>query len=105
QTLSYARYAIGSEPPEPDRTEEQRLERWMGRRLPDGDVIWLPRSKLHTIRSGEIWRLVTPIFLHFGFLHIIFNMMFLYDVGGRIEMFRGRWRSVLLVLVSAVLSN
>jgi GlpG protein len=105
QRLSYARYVIGSEPPENNQTPEQNLEQWKPRRLPDGDIIWLPRSKIHTIKSGEIWRLVTPIFLHFNFMHILFNMMFLYDVGGRIEMFRGRWRFVLLVLISAVLSN
>lgn len=60
---------------------------------------------LDAIMSGQVWRLVTPILIHFGLLHILFNMMWLWDLGGAIER---RWspRSLLvLVAVLAVLSN
>lgn len=57
------------------------------------------------VRRGEIWRLVTPIFLHFHVLHILFNMLWLKDLGTFIEMKRG-WRYLLLqVLAIGVISN
>jgi GlpG protein len=55
--------------------------------------------------SGQIWRPISPIFLHFGFLHIVFNMMWLKDLGGAIE-FRQSSRFLFWqVLVIGVLSN
>ena len=60
---------------------------------------------LSDIRSGQVWRLVTPIFLHFGLLHIIFNMMWLRDLGSIIEVRRGTLRFVFIVLAIAVVSN
>ncbi len=60
---------------------------------------------LSDIQSGQVWRLVTPIFIHFGFLHILFNMMWLRDLGSMIESRRGTLSFLLLLLVIAVLSN
>ncbi len=57
------------------------------------------------IRKGEVWRLVTPIFLHFGIPHLVGNMLCLQIFGGKIEFRKGTLRFLLLVLASAILSN
>jgi GlpG protein len=60
---------------------------------------------LNDIRSGQVWRVVTPIFLHFGLFHLLFNMVVLLQFGALIEERRGAWRYLTLVLTTAVVSN
>ena len=60
---------------------------------------------LHDIQQGEVWRLVTPIFIHFGILHILFNMLWLRDLGISIEHRLGSLKFLLIVLAIAISSN
>jgi GlpG protein len=60
---------------------------------------------LPEVRRGEIWRLFTPMFLHFNVLHILFNMLWLRDLGSMIEARKGSWFFLLLTLVLAGTSN
>jgi GlpG protein len=69
----------------------------------DGRLIYW--KGLQDILSGQIWRLVTPIFIHFTFLHILFNMMWLRELGMVIEYRRGTGRFLAIVLTIAVTSN
>jgi GlpG protein len=60
---------------------------------------------LADIRHGQVWRLITPIFLHFGLIHIVFNMSMLVSLGTIIEL-RRSWRVLaVLVLITAVASD
>ncbi len=60
---------------------------------------------LPEVRSGEVWRLITPIFIHFGALHLLFNMMWMYFLGSMIEA-RQSWKVLAgLVLAFGVCSN
>ncbi|MEE2641652.1 MAG: rhomboid family intramembrane serine protease [Planctomycetota bacterium] len=60
--------------------------------------------KFTNIRSGQFWRLFTPMFIHFGLLHILFNMMWLHSLGGQFENRLGTVRFGVFVLTAAVVS-
>ncbi|WP_448556431.1 rhomboid family intramembrane serine protease GlpG [Thalassotalea montiporae] len=53
----------------------------------------------------EPWRLIGPAFLHFSLLHIAFNTLWWWQLGGAIERIFGRWQIVNLFLLSAIASN
>ncbi len=69
-----------------------------------GGVVILSNLPADLMR-GEVWRLVSPIFIHFGLIHLLFNMSFLYYIGGEIEVRCKTPTLLALVLVSAVASN
>lgn len=60
---------------------------------------------LADIKRWQVWRLVTPMFLHFGIMHVVFNMMWLWQFGVVLEMRFGSRRFLGLVLAVAALSN
>ena len=60
---------------------------------------------LHEVRSGEVWRLLSPVFLHHDFFHIIFNMMWLYQLGTIIEKKEQTFFFLVLVILIGVFSN
>ncbi len=60
--------------------------------------VWAP-----AILHGEVWRLVTPIFLHGGLLHILFNSMALADLGPPVEHTYGSARFLFLYVITGIL--
>ncbi len=44
---------------------------------------------LDRIDWTQPWRLLTPMLIHFGILHLVFNMFWLYRLGGQIESLQG----------------
>lgn len=57
------------------------------------------------IMKGEVWRIISPIFLHFGPMHFLFNMSMLYQFGLLIEPQTGTFKYLVMVLVIAAVSN
>lgn len=57
------------------------------------------------VTHGQIWRIITPIFLHMNFLHILFNMLWLLDLGSIFEYKFSRNHFFAFVVVSGIFSN
>lgn len=58
-----------------------------------------------TLASGQVWRLLSPAFLHFGWMHLIFNLMWVWYFGRQIEQLQGSRTMLLLLLVAGIGAN
>jgi len=54
---------------------------------------------------AEPWRIIGPAFFHFSWLHIVFNTMWWWQLGGNIEKSLGKGVLINLLLISAIFSN
>ncbi len=57
------------------------------------------------IAEGQFWRLVTPVFLHGGILHIGFNMYALFILGPGLERYFGHGRFFVLYFLAGFAGN
>ena len=57
------------------------------------------------ILAGDIWRVLTPVFLHFGFVHVVFNALWLWFLGTQIEREAGVAKFLFLVVLIGISSN
>jgi GlpG protein len=80
-------------------TDEAVLRHWFISDPETGFGYFLPE-----VRHGEVWRLFTTMFIHFGLLHLIFNLMWLYQLGCMIEARLGSGKLLALIAVAQVLS-
>ena len=62
-------------------------------------------SPAEFLSHGQYWRLITPVFLHFGWVHIVFNMLWLWELGRRIEVQGGALHLASIVFFIGVASN
>jgi GlpG protein len=66
----------------------------------------IPKEMLFKkIRQGEVWRLFTPSLMHGSFLHIFFNMSWLWMLGQQIESRLKKGKMALLILLISGVSN
>jgi GlpG protein len=63
------------------------------------------RPSLPEIRDGEVWRILTPAFLHFGIFHVVFNLMWTWELGRLIESRQGSVLLLILFVISDLVAN
>ena len=57
------------------------------------------------VEYGDYYRLITSVFLHVGFLHLLCNMYALYILGKDIESFFGKVKFIFIYLISALVGS
>jgi GlpG protein len=55
--------------------------------------------------NNEWWRLITPAFLHFSITHLVFNCLWIYILGSRIEKLDGLSIFLFIFILTGILSN
>ena len=58
-----------------------------------------------SLLNGQIWRIFTPCFIHFGLIHLVFNLWMLFQIGSMLESRVGSGKLLLFVIVAGSLSN
>jgi rhomboid protease GluP len=70
------------------------------------DLLLLYGAKINQfILQGEIWRFLTPAFLHGSILHLSFNMYAIYSIGPSLERKYGDISFILLYVIGAIFGN
>ncbi len=70
------------------------------------DLLLLYGAKINQfILQGEIWRFLTPAFLHGSILHLSFNMYAIYSIGPSLERKYGGISFILLYVIGAIFGN
>ncbi|QDV61614.1 rhomboid family intramembrane serine protease [Crateriforma conspicua] len=59
-------------------------------------------DSLASLKKGQVWRLITPMFLHGSVIHLLFNMLWIYTLGSSLERLHGSLFFAGLVLVSQI---
>ena len=57
------------------------------------------------MQNNEWWRLITPMFIHFSLTHLVFNCLWIYVLGLKIEQIDGHITFINLVIFSSIVSN
>lgn len=96
-------------------TEAPYLERALQLAFTDGatvtphpfnpDLEYVRYDKITGLKKGQVWRAITPIFLHFSIWHLAINLYLFHGLAGLLELRKGKLWLLGFVLASAMLTN
>ncbi len=67
------------------------------------DALSLPMFE--KIKQGEVWRFFSPCLMHANFLHILFNMVWVWILCRQIEQRMQKWKLCVLIVIIGCLAN
>jgi len=70
----------------------------------NGDYLYFTPLEV-SLQAGQWWRLLSPMLIHFGILHLAMNGLWYWELGRRIEWRQGLFSLLGLTLVFGVVSN
>lgn len=66
------------------------------------DLLIYGGNNYYLIKDGQIWRLITSIFMHGSLIHLLVNMYSLYILGNQVETYIGKWKYLFVYLISGI---
>ncbi|SOC18523.1 rhomboid protease GluP [Ureibacillus xyleni] len=71
-----------------------------------GDFIFYAGMSVnYLIGDGQWWRIITSVFIHGGFLHVLFNMFSLFLFGPELEKIAGKARFITIYVLAGIFGN
>jgi rhomboid protease GluP len=68
-------------------------------------LLLLGANNRELVLKGDIYRLITCAFLHGSLIHLLVNMYSLYIIGNQVESYIGKWRYLVIYLLSAIMGS
>jgi len=72
---------------------------------PDDTIFYALSDNREKLLSGQIYRMISSMFVHADILHLFFNMYALYVIGPQVERYYGKLKFALIYFVSGLLGS
>ncbi|MCM3389735.1 rhomboid family intramembrane serine protease [Ureibacillus chungkukjangi] len=69
------------------------------------EVFYTGMSVNYLIEDGQWWRIITSMFIHADFMHVLFNMFSLFLFGPELEKIAGKMRFLTIYFLAGIFGN